>query len=112
MKKIILLTFALLLSVESAEAHGGHGWGYGGGWVAPIIIGGAIGYAASRPTVIYNPPPTVVYTAPQTVVVQDNTPTTAVQQTTVVPTNVPVYEERWIYFENCNCKKKVLVKIQ
>ena len=112
MKKTILLTFAILLSVGSVEAHDGRGWGYRGGWVAPIIIGGVIGYAASRPTVVYNPPSTVVYTTPQTVIVQDNAPSAVVQQTTVVPANGPIYEERWVYFENCNCKKKVLVKIQ
>ena len=113
MKKIVLLVSIALLTSTSVQARwGGGGWGYGGGWMAPLIVGGAIGYAASRPTVIYENSPDVVYTpAPQTVIVQQSAPAPVVQQTNVAPSNTPVYEEREVYFDDCHCKKKILVLI-
>ena len=110
MKKIILLVLIALFTSSSVQARGG--WGYGGGWMAPLLLGGVIGYEASRPTVVYDNSPGVVYVpAPQTVILQQSTPAPVVQQTTVVPSNTPVYEEREIYFDDCNCKKKVLILI-
>lgn len=75
MKKI-LTALALLAVAGTASAqwhhHGyyGHRGGYyGGGWIAPVIIGGVIGYELSRPApvvvqqqpVIVQQPPTVIY---------------------------------------------------
>ena len=54
MKKI-LLAVALLATVGTASAQWHHGYrccyrgGYGGGWIAPALIGGVIGYELSRP---------------------------------------------------------------
>ena len=81
MKKILLA--ALLITVSgSAMAYGhayGHGYGHRGyhgpsyRWVAPVIIGGAMGYGLGRyytpPPVIVQQPPVVVQQAP--VIVQD-----------------------------------------
>ena len=68
MKK--LLTILLLTVSVSAMAHGphyGHYHHYNGGgnwnWVAPMVIGGAIGYAVTRPVqpVVVQQTPPVVY---------------------------------------------------
>lgn len=67
MKKIL----ALLLTTLSFSAysqhwhHYSHGHGGGNGWVAPVIIGGVIGYTLSRqnqqqPVVVYQNPPVIV----------------------------------------------------
>lgn len=89
--------------------HGGWGWG---GWAAPLFIGGALGYAASRPTVVYESAPNIIYTQPQSTMVIQQTPQ-VIQQNTVIPTNENgVYEERWVYFDDCKCQRKVLVNMQ
>ena len=70
MKSGILGIFMVLVA-GSASAHW-HGYGgccyrpyYGGGWVAPAIIGGVIGYELSRPNVIVQPP--VIVQQPQVI---------------------------------------------
>jgi hypothetical protein len=71
MKKF--LTVLALATVASSAmagpnyyAHRSHEWhgGYRGGWVAPALIGGVIGYGLSRP--YYDP----VYVQPAPVVIQ------------------------------------------
>ncbi|MDD2828340.1 MAG: hypothetical protein PHW18_02060 [Sulfuricurvum sp.] len=111
MDKVRIGLLVMLLMVSSVEARGGgghhysgehyyRGWGYGG-WIAPFVFGSMIGYS-SRPAVIYEPSPTVVYTtAPQTVVIQNDDG---------VDLSVNShYEERMVYFEDCQCERKVLV---
>jgi len=76
MKKL-LITSLLTLS-SSVFAHGPHSHFHGpyygpNNWVAPLIIGGVVGYTINRP-----PPPVVVYNPPVT-----NLPT--VQQQTCSP---------------------------
>lgn len=81
MKKFIaILALALTATTAMAQHHGSyhrhnghyyrHGGYYGGGgWVAPLIIGGAVGYALTRPApVVVEQPP--VYVQPQPSVVQ------------------------------------------
>jgi len=75
MKKLVaILMLALVSSTAMAQhhgyyRHGGGGYyrgGYGGNWIAPALIGGAIGYGLSRPYYadpVYIPPP-VVYAPP------------------------------------------------
>jgi hypothetical protein len=66
MKKF-LTVLALATIASSAMAgpyHHHHHGGYRGGWVAPALIGGVIGYGLSRP--YYDP----VYVQPAPVVVQ------------------------------------------
>jgi hypothetical protein len=73
MKKL-LLALSMLAVVGTANAqwhhrhHGGHyrgGAGYGG-WVAPLIIGGVIGYEINRANqqVIVQQPPVIVQSQP------------------------------------------------
>ena len=67
--KRLLLTLALFTST-AVFAHGGY-WrhdGHGGwGWVAPVVVGGVIGYEMARPPV-YTPP--VIVSTPPVVVSQ------------------------------------------
>ena len=61
MKKIVL-ALALLATVATADAHGYY---RRGGWIAPALIGGVIGYELSRPHYyepypVYVPPPVVL----------------------------------------------------
>ena len=45
MKKIIFAALMLSSTIASAHGYGGHHHGgYGYGWVAPVVVGGAIGY--------------------------------------------------------------------
>jgi hypothetical protein len=72
MKKL-LLALSLMAIAGSASAqwhhHGGHyrGGCYGCNWVAPLVIGGVIGYEinrANQPVIIQQPP--VIIQQPQT----------------------------------------------
>ena len=75
MKKIII-ALALLSTVGTAHSYGNHhhhhGHYRGYSWVAPLAIGGIIGYGLSRP---YYAPPVViqqpVYVQQQPQIVQD-----------------------------------------
>ena len=76
---ILIASAGMGACVANAEAHGYYRGGccYRGGWVAPAIIGGVIGYELSRPyyppAPVYYPPPPVVY-APPPVYVQQPAP--------------------------------------
>jgi len=105
MKKVIL-ALGLLTSL-SASAHGYDGYGYRGhyyrgggggyGWVAPLAIGGLIGYELSQPrTVVVQPQPQVVYQQPPV----------------VVQPQQPLYRKDTIYDANCSCYKEVFVQVQ
>ena len=70
MKTLIKVLLASLVFVSlSSQAHPyGPRWGHSHyGWVAPVVIGGAVGYAlAARPqTVVIQQPPNVYYPQPQ-----------------------------------------------
>lgn len=81
MKKLIailLLTLTATTAMAQLHGHGGgyyRGGGYRGGWIAPALIGGAIGYGLTRnyyepyyaPPPVYYAPPPVVYSQPQVV---------------------------------------------
>ncbi|MFA5216319.1 hypothetical protein [Sulfuricurvum sp.] len=107
MKALRLMSAALgtvmLLSV-SVYAHDGRG-GYGrggyyapshynhGSWIVPLAVGGILGYALSEPrresvTYVQPVPSRVIYPAQ------------------------PVYQEQWVYFNDCDCQRKVLVQIR
>jgi hypothetical protein len=62
-------------------------------WVIPLVVGSVLGYALSSPqresvAYVQNVQAPVVY-APQ-----------------------PMYQEQWVYFGNCDCQRKVLVRIR
>ena len=108
MKRILLLTLLATLSTNVlADGREGRGSGYGGyrggyhggngmGWIAPLAIGGLIGYELNRqPTVIYQQPPVVYQQAPMI----------------NVQPNQPIYQYQNIYDNNCLCYRQVLVQI-
>lgn len=82
MKKT-LLVLLLSLSAMSAFAHQ-HGYWRPGGinrwdWVAPVVVGGVIGYEVAKPpTVVYTQPPVVVQ-QPVPVQEQNCSPWTQIQ---------------------------------
>lgn len=100
MKKLALALSLAIATTSTAFAHGWDHGGYRGGyyhneynWVAPLIVGGAVGYALSQPRTVYVTPPTVVYTQPPVVY------------------SPPVgYHYENILDANCNCYRNVLVQ--
>jgi hypothetical protein len=75
MKKVIALFLVLMsVSLAQAQAHGYYrggwhgGYGCGGCWVAPALIGGVVGYELARPNTVVVEQPSVVVQQPQTVV--------------------------------------------
>lgn len=98
MRKLIAVLVLVLASAgASADPyhhrghHGHHGGGYYGpraDWIAPLIVGGVVTYALTRPQppVIVQQPPQVVYQAPVG------------------------YHYENILDANCNCYRLVLVQ--
>lgn len=72
-KYIAILALALTATTALAQHHGhrhhNHHRGYhgGGNWVAPLIIGGSIGYILNRPSPVIVEQPSVVYAPPPVV---------------------------------------------
>jgi hypothetical protein len=60
-------------------------------WVIPLVVGSVIGYALSSP---------------------QRESVTYVQSAPVVYAPEPVYQEQWVYFGDCDCQRKVLVKVR
>lgn len=116
LKPIATLLLASLIATTSAfadrdEKRGGHDRGRGGfehhntrnvtvvnnhrdhrgNWILPLVVGGVLGYALSEPrreSVVYASAAPVVY-SPQ-----------------------PTYQERWVYFGDCDCQRRVLVSVR
>jgi len=96
MKLLHAITLAsLILASGTSQAnpnqHRRHGYYQPFGWVAPLVIGGVVGYAITRPTqaaVIQNPP---------------------INQYPSVPYG---YHYEQILDANCNCYRLVLVQNQ
>ena len=82
MKKLIAVLTLVLATSAYADHPYRHGYYHSGsgGWVAPLIIGGAMGYMIARPPVVVQQPPVVVANPP--VVVQQ--PPVMVQSNDVV----------------------------
>lgn len=85
MKNLIAILIVALSTSACAHDHRGHG----GGWVAPMIIGGAIGYTISRPPVVVQQAPVIVSPAP-----------------VIVQNPVPIYQEVLEYNVACQCYVK------
>ena len=95
MKRILLVTLLATLSTN-VLAHGYYGHGYHGSgneWLAPLIVGGALGYIIAQPR-------TVIVQQPQYAPLPS-----------YVPANEPIYRYENIYDANCNCYRQVLVQI-
>lgn len=77
-------------------------------WVVPLVVGGVLGYALSEPrrtTMTYvSTPAAPVYASPA--------PVYSTAGYGVSYGSQPVYEERWVYFSDCDCERKVLVQIR
>lgn len=101
MKKIIL-ALMLLVSIPAMAQHyghgfrhhGHHGYYYGGGvngnWVAPLIIGGVVTYALTRPT----PQPIII--EQQSTVIQTQI-STCTEWKEIQSSDGRVYKERTCY---------------
>lgn len=114
MKKTILLLTSVLILSGSLHAHGGNRGYYinNGGWIFPFVLGGVLGSALNRQTVVYDTQPTVIYASPPRTIIRDTIPPVYIQQSDDHVISGPVYEERWIYFEDCQCERKVLINTQ
>ena len=96
MKHIITLILLTLSAAAIAQPrhHGNHHYGHGGyNWLAPMVIGGVVTYALTRPAPTPAPPPGIIYVPQQ-------------------PLPVPPYGFRYeqILDANCNCYRWVLVQ--
>ena len=83
MNKLLAILLVTLSSSVMAQHHHGH-WerrGGGWGWVAPVVIGGVIGYEISqpRPPVVVTQQPPVIIQQPQVVQTQTCSPWTQIQ---------------------------------
>ena len=98
MKKLLI---SLLLMVFSAPAfegphhhrhHGHHHWNHAhpGKWIAPVIIGGVVGYALAQPS-IAQPAPVIVQQQP--VIIQEATNCTEWKE--VMQPNGTIVRERY-----------------
>lgn len=101
MKKLItaiILSIGLVSFPAMAQHHHGgyYRGGYGWGWIAPAVIGGAIVYGATRPPVYVQQPPVVVVPQPNQI---------------IVPYAAPQgFHWEQILDANCNCYRLVLVQ--
>lgn len=105
MKKVqpwVALISVAVLSVSSAHAehfyrgdryehHERMSYHHNANWVVPLVIGGVLGYALSEPR-------------------QERV--TYVQSAPVIYEPQPMYQERWVYFSDCDCQRKVLVRVR
>jgi hypothetical protein len=90
MKKLISIIAITLSTTACAGPHGHHGHGGWGTWVAPLAIGGLIGYGISQRPVQVIPQPDIIYQSP----------------IRINPPMQPVYQEVLVYQADCNCYQK------
>ena len=101
MKKLFVVLALFVSTIASAQHYRhyrhfpayGHGGGNGWGWVAPIIIGGAVGYAIGNKPAQTDQPPIIVQPSNQIVI------------------NGTVYQKQLVYFDDCKCYKEVLTQV-
>lgn len=95
MKKVLAILLLTISAGAMAHGHNHHGgfyrphyggWGWGG-WVAPTIIGGVVGYELARQPVIVQQPPVIVQQPP--VMVQPQMTTQPVNCTAWTETQNP-----------------------
>ena len=83
MKKLIFATLLLVSATAMAQHHHGHWQRHGGGWgwVAPVVIGGVIGYeiAQPRPPVVVTQQPPIIIQQPQVIQTQNCSPWTEIR---------------------------------
>jgi len=94
LQNLALVSLILVSGTSQANPNHGrhHGYHSQSGWVAPLVIGGVLGYVITRP--------------PQTVVIQQPFPS-------IYQSPVPYgYRYENILDANCNCYRLVLVQNQ
>lgn len=64
-----------------------------GNWIIPLMIGGVLGYTLSEPR-----RESVTYIQPV--------------QPQIMYQSQPIYQEQWVYFNDCDCQRKVLVQVR
>lgn len=117
MKKL-LVTLCLLGATVSASANGYYrggyygyrgpvyvnNYGYNNNWVAPALVGVAVGALAARS--YYAPPPQVVYVQPPVTYYQQPYPANT------TPANPPPFGYHWSYLLDggCNCYRWVILQ--
>lgn len=107
MKKTILIAL-LALASSAASAQHYHGHGGENRWVAPLIIGGVIGYAIrqNQPVQQQQQQPVIVYQERQPVYTPQHVP-----QTYQLPPPRPVYKEVSEFDVNCQCYVQVVRQV-
>ncbi|MCK9373949.1 MAG: hypothetical protein M0P91_12210 [Sulfuricurvum sp.] len=106
----ILGTVVGAVMIFSVSAYAGHGEHDRGGrydaprhvkmgypshrnnWVVPLVVGGVLGYALTESR-------------------RQSVPYATIGASVVYPEQ-PVYEERWVYFGECDCQRRVLVRVR
>jgi len=97
MKKILAIIALALAVITPAQA-----WhsGYHNGWVAPFVVGGAVGYAVARPyyypPYYYAPPPQVVYVQPPVYIQQPNPAPEGLHQISMLDGTCNCYKTVWV----------------
>lgn len=102
MKKLLAILLITISFTAMAQHHGHYGYhnnyyrgGYGWGWVAPAVIGGAVVYGMTRPPIVQQPPVVVIQQPNQM----------------IVPYAAPQgFHWEQILDANCNCYRTVLVQ--
>lgn len=117
-----VLAVAVLLSSSAYADRGGHnrgGYDRGGhypsryaqpfhynnhnrhrtDWIVPLMIGGALGYVLSEPR-------------RETVTYVQGVQSPIVYQSSSYYSSQPLYREQWVYFNDCDCERRVLVPIR
>jgi hypothetical protein len=96
MKKLIAVLLVLSSTAASAQHYGYHHGYHREGWVAPLVIGGALGYIIARPApIIVQQPPVVV----------------SPQPSVIVQNPVPIFQEVIEYDQGCACYVKTYKQI-
>lgn len=100
-KKIMLALFVSTTLFSSAvSAHGYntryYGHNHSNDWIAPLIVGGVVGYIVAQPR-------------QQTVIIQQ--PTYQPLPSYVPANPEPIYQYQDIYDATCSCYRRVLVQI-
>jgi len=103
-----VLGAVMVLSVSAYAGHGGNDRGgrydaprhlkmgypsHRSQWVVPLVVGGVLGYALAEPR-------------------RESVSYTSTVRAPVVYSEQPVYEERWVYFSDCDCQRRVLVRVR
>lgn len=89
----ILVSSANAGHYDRGERYEHHEWmsnHHPSNWVVPLVIGGVLGYALSEPR---------------------RESVTYVQSAPVIYRTQPLYQEQWAYFSDCDCQRKVLVRV-